>query len=263
MCYSFLNAGFAVLRVNLRGANPGRNLAMGSYSANCNSDIIPVLIRAKELSNDIGKEVNGINKNYPLFGAGISLGGTILINTLQTENLFNGLVCTSSPLDLEVCSQSIERARNTIYQTWLVNRLLKQTLHDPFGIEETTSLKTAKSISDKSHKMTIRLFDSIITAPRWGYKNVEEYYKKASPLQIIENQSATMPSTLFLQSDDDPWVPSKTLKNLSKKEHIRNSKKIEIVITKKGGHNGFHGIEGCWGDILVTRYLQTLAHKSL
>ena len=34
-------AGFSVLRLNLRGADPGRHLAGGTYAACCNSDLLP------------------------------------------------------------------------------------------------------------------------------------------------------------------------------------------------------------------------------
>jgi len=45
--------GFAVLRLNLRGADPGRHLAGGTYAAACNSDLLPALIRARELAGDL------------------------------------------------------------------------------------------------------------------------------------------------------------------------------------------------------------------
>ena len=43
-------AGFAVLRLNLRGADPGRHLAGGTYAARCNSDLLPVIARARMLA---------------------------------------------------------------------------------------------------------------------------------------------------------------------------------------------------------------------
>ena len=56
---------------------------------------------------------------------------------VQTDKpVLDGLVCTSSPLDLEACSASIERPRNRIYQRWLLKRLVRQTLEDPFGVNE-------------------------------------------------------------------------------------------------------------------------------
>jgi len=66
-----LQRGLAVLRLNLRGAGAGRALAAGSYAACCTSDLLPVLDRARELAGGV-----------PLFGVGLSLGGTVLLNAL-------------------------------------------------------------------------------------------------------------------------------------------------------------------------------------
>ncbi len=80
MALSLLKEGFAILRVNLRGADPGRDFAAGSYSAKCNSDLLPVIAKAQELCLLFG--MHEVNKGIalPLFGVGISLGGTILLN---------------------------------------------------------------------------------------------------------------------------------------------------------------------------------------
>ena len=73
----------------------------------------------------------------PVIAVGISLGGTMLLNAALAEpGVLDGLVCTSSPLDLAACSRQIERPRNRIYQRWLLRRLRDQTLADPFGVSE-------------------------------------------------------------------------------------------------------------------------------
>ena len=55
---------------------------------------------------------------------------------------------------------------------------------------------------------------------------------------------------LFIHAKDDPWVPYKDTLNL-KKELID---KFTILITEKGGHNGFHSINGCWSDEVVKNW---------
>ena len=131
---SLQGAGFAVLRLNLRGADPGRHLAGGTYAAACNSDLLPVLERARHLAAALAREA-GRARPLPLWGAGISLGGTMLLNAcLDQRGALDALFCASSPLDLAACSASIERPRNRIYQRWLLQRLVRQTLADPFGV---------------------------------------------------------------------------------------------------------------------------------
>ena len=118
-------AGFAVLRLNLRGAGPGRLRAPGTYAANSNADLLPALTLARELA-----------EGRPLLGVGVSLGGTQLLNAAFAQpGLLDGVACVSSPLDLRACSRQIERRRNAIYQRWLLKRLVEQTLADPFGID--------------------------------------------------------------------------------------------------------------------------------
>ena len=260
MASALVESNFAVLKLNLRGSDPCRNYVDGTYAAECNSDLVPVLRRAREISYKLTNEYN-CSKNIPLFGAGISLGGTILLNAcMSDESLLDGLVCISSPLDLHECSSSIERPRNFIYQKWLLNRLIRQTLEDPFGIEETEKNALVRNKKDKKRKINdIRSFDNFITAPRWGYKDVEEYYAKASPFFSLIKNEKSLPKTLFIQSKDDPWVPFGSAAKLMEKMKFSNDQKVnQFILTEKGGHNGFHGVEGCWGDQVVSKWFLSL-----
>ena len=109
---------------------------------------------------------------------------------------------------------------------------------------------------DKKRKINnIRSFDNLITAPRWGYKDVDEYYAKASPFFSLIRNEKSLPKTLFIQSKDDPWVPFLAAKKLMEKMKFYNNQKAnKFIFTDKGGHNGFHGVQGCWGDQVVSRW---------
>ena len=74
--------------------------------------------------------------------------------------LLDGLFCASSPLDLAACSASIERPRNRVYQRWLLQRLVRQTLADPFGV----SALEQQQLTDEPPR-SIRAFDAAVTAP--------------------------------------------------------------------------------------------------
>ena len=241
MGVSLQTAGFAVLRLNLRGADPGRHLAGGTYAAQCNSDLLPVIQRARDLA-----------AGRPLLGAGISLGGTMLLNAcLARPGVLDGLFCASSPLDLAACSASIERPRNRVYQRWLLKRLVRQTLADPHGVsrqEEATLVTTPPR--------SIRDFDSAVTAPRWGFADVEAYYREASPLRHLLSACDQMPPTLLLQALDDPWVPASAAMDLE--NALRPDSAMRVLFTRRGGHNGFHGRGGCWGDQLAEAWLTAI-----
>ena len=251
MGLSLQAAGFAVWRLNLRGAGPGRPLAPGTYAARCDRDLLPVLLRAREQAG-----------GRPLLGVGISLGGTMLLNAaLAAPGALDALVCTSSPLDLARCSQQIEQPRNRVYQRWLLRRLCAQTLADPFGV----SAAERWALEGPDRPRTIRAFDAAITAPRWGYRSVEHYYQEASPLPRLlgahgdgSSDPLALPPTLLLHALDDPWVPVSGAQALA----AQSLPGVEVEFTARGGHNGFHGVGdaplSCWGDQLTVRWLNRL-----
>ena len=260
---SLQGAGFAVLRLNLRGADPGRHLAGGTYAAACNSDLLPVLERARHLAAALALEA-GLSQPVPLLGAGISLGGTMLLNAcLDQAGALDALFCASSPLDLAACSASIERPRNRVYQRWLLQRLVRQTLADPFGV----SASEERQLGGNPPR-SIRAFDAAVTAPRWGFSSVDEYYLSASPLQRLAKSPQGLPPTLLLQALDDPWVPAASARQLQSSLAERSAQglqtPVEILLTARGGHNGFHGPGdnlslGCWSDRLALAWFNRLS----
>ncbi len=243
--------GFAVLRLNLRGAGSGRSLARGTYCARCNGDLWPALAWARQRAGSL-----------PLYGAGISLGGTVLLNgcldPAGPAGLLDGLVCISSPLDLTVCADQFERRRNRVYQRWLMGRLRHQTLGDPGGLADGER----QALVGPERARTIRGFDAAITAPRWGYGSVVAYYAAASPLQALQARPPQLP-TLLVHAADDPWVPAGPLQRLAAGLAAASPDRLEVVITPHGGHNGFHapddGPGACWADRLAAAWLAQLS----
>ena len=263
--------GFAVLRLNLRGADPGRDLAGGTYAAACNSDLLPVIVRARALCRQLAPSGSAL----PLFGAGVSLGGTMLLNGclssteertaagLASDQLvLDGLFCASSPLDLAACSASIERPRNRVYQRWLLQRLVRQTLADPFGV----SPQEDESLNQRPPR-SIRAFDAAVTAPRWGFDSVDAYYAGASPLPHLLEDRSSLPPTLLLQALDDPWVPAagaeRVLAAVASQQDAQRGP-VSVLLTQRGGHNGFHAPgdsleSGCWSDRVASAWLTQLS----
>ncbi|WP_033829798.1 alpha/beta fold hydrolase [Prochlorococcus marinus] len=249
--------GFGVLKLNLRGSGAARYLAKGNYCARCSSDVISAIKNFKKLINLEFKDLIKMN-NLPIYGVGLSLGGTILLNACldydenYREKLLDGLACVSSPLDLSSCSLCIEKPRNYIYQKWLLHRL-KNQLWDGYN-DEGKILNNAKLRKTIRNLKSIREFDQKFTAPSWGFNSLEDYYFKASPIFRIHKSIKKTPPMLFIHSKDDPWVPYKDTLNLGKE----SIDKFTILITKKGGHNGFHSINGCWSDEAVKNWFVSI-----
>jgi len=257
-------SGLAVVRLNLRGAGPGRPLARGTYAAQCNRDLAPVLAWARQLARSLAPSGAA---PLPLLGAGLSMGGTLLLNAVLDPELrgrlapagrplLDGLVTISSPLDLMGSVRHIERPRNRPYGDWLLRGLRRQTLADPFGVTEAEgkALAAARTISD---------FDAAITAPRWGFDSLEHYYSEASPLERLRAEvngfasAGLLPPTLVIHAHDDPWVPVGPAQELARAVAERPGAALTVVVTQGGGHNGFHAPGGCWSDRLAARWLSS------
>ena len=254
-------AGVAVLRLNMRGAGAGRPLASGTYAALCNRDLLPALRQARQLAVELSA---GTPSSLPLFGVGLSLGGTMLLNALLAEPLLDGLVCISSPLDLIQCADQFDRPRNRLYRHWVLRRVRQMTLEDPHGIApaERALLCGAKRVR------SLQAFDAAITAPRWGHASLTAYYTAASPLQPLltaMETRRTLPPILLMHAADDPWVPVAANTALARQAQRWRCPWLETVITARGGHNGFHsrdhierlqgGSRVSWADQQTTAWL--------
>jgi predicted alpha/beta-fold hydrolase len=230
-----VNAGVAVLRLNMRGAGAGRPLASGTYAALCNRDLLPALRQARQLADQLAAGTPSL----PLFGVGLSLGGTMLLNATLEQPLLDGLVCISSPLDLVQCADQFDRPRNRLYRRWVLRRLRQLTLDDPHGVTpaERALLCGAQRVR------SLQAFDAAITAPRWGHASLAAYYTAASPLQPLLaalESSRTLPPILLIHAADDPWVPVAATAELALQAQRRQCPWLDTVITSRGGHNGFH-----------------------
>jgi predicted alpha/beta-fold hydrolase len=255
-----VNAGAAVLRLNMRGAGAGRPLASGTYAALCNRDLLPALRQARQLAIQLAAGTPFL----PLFGVGLSLGGTMLLNATLEQPLLDGLVCISSPLDLVQCADQFDRPRNRLYRRWVLRRLRQLTLDDPHGVTpaERALLCGAQRVR------SLQAFDAAITAPRWGHASLAAYYTAASPLQPLLaalESSRTLPPILLIHAADDPWVPVAATAELAMQAQRRQCPWLDTVIPSRGGHNGFHSrnqverLQGgsplSWADQQTTAWL--------
>ena len=93
----------------------------------------------------------------------------------QAKSYYSELISESS--------YSIERFRNKLYQKWLLNRLIKQTINDPFN-NESNDYEQIKEQIDKGAINTIRQFDKIITSQRFKVLLDKKYLLSVSPPSI-------------------------------------------------------------------------------
>ncbi len=213
-----LRRGHPVLRLNLRNAGPGRGTCSGHYHAGRSADLRDALAAlAPELTS------RGI------ILVGVSLGGNAVLKFLGerdgTENI-RAAASVCAPIDLKMSQQRIAAPRNAFYQ-W---HLLKSMREDArlFGIPNVeAALANVHSVYD---------FDDLIVAPNNGFDGAEDYYRRSSAAQFLDNIEIP---TLLIHPRNDPWVPARMyLDRVWKTDGA-----LTLLMPPSGGHVGFHAAD--------------------
>ena len=215
-----LAAGYSCLRVNMRGAGPARPLARRTYSAVAGADLVPFVDIAAARDPDV-----------PLFMMAHSLGGTAALNMAlddpQTAARLAGMVVVGTPLDMVATARRFRAGRNRIYAGWML-RALKGIAT---GVPGPDQNQLAAALSSRS----ITEFDDRVTAPMAGYCDSAAYYAAASVDRRITGITVPL---LVLQGSNDPWVPAAQCLALPRPADPLSG--LSVVVTRGGGHVGFH-----------------------
>ena len=115
MAHQLLDAGHAVLRLNLRGAGPSRAICGGHYYAGRSQDLRSLLVALPAALTKDG-----------IVAVGYSLGGAMLLKYLGEEGTSTPLVAAASvsaPIDLSVACARMMRPRNVLYHRFLLSQM--------------------------------------------------------------------------------------------------------------------------------------------
>ena len=192
----------------------------------------------------------------PIGVVGFSIGGSILLNWLgQNEIKHIATACAISvPYKLAPCADRLNQGFSKIYQTYLMGRLKRS------AVRKGDLLKDALGLSDLSqiNKLnTLWEFDDLLTAPLHGFKNVHDYYEKASCRQYLK--SVQVP-TLLVHALDDPFMVPEVVPQASELSGL-----IQTAFVPVGGHVGFvsgslPGREWSWLSQIVPNFIETNLH---
>ena len=225
-----------VLRVNLRGAGKGRAYAKYAYHAGRSDDLHALLSFMAKRFTDL-----------PLYLTGYSLSGTMAVNLVarhDVEGLLSGLITFCAPLDMLACSYQFHRWRNWPYVRHFTKALIAQAHNGPSARPDLLpQVKQVKSV---------RAFDEIFTSQLAGYEDANDYYWQTTPLGLMNNIKVP---TLLVHSDNDPWIDAKSYLE------IKTHNKLFCVITKGGGHMGFHDKvrpNRCWQSAVGEQFFTYL-----
>ncbi|CAH0405541.1 unnamed protein product [Chilo suppressalis] len=186
--------------------------------------------------SDLAEAVRAIEKKTdgPLVATGVSLGGLVLTQYLaasaDSTPLLAALV-VSSPLDVVRGSECIER--------WPVNALLSYHIARNLrrAVEAMRTLGAVLDWGALERCRSVRQFDSIFTAPHFGFPTVDDYYREASLRGKLNRVRVPL---LCLCAADDPFQPLEVIPTAEAAE----SERVALAVTARGGHIGF--LEGWW-----------------
>lgn len=187
----------------------------------------------------------------PLVAVGVSLGGNVLLNWLgrepeKSKAWLTAAASVSAPIDLVASGTALDRGLNRIYARNFLKTLVPRALeklkrHGGFCREE--QLRAVD---------TIRAFDDLVTAPLHGFRDVMDYWTRASSKPWL--RGIVVP-TLVLNATNDPFVPGPSLPGPSEVGAA-----VTLEQPPSGGHVGFvsGGFPGSLGW-LTSRLLNFLA----
>ena len=161
-----------------------------------------------------------------LCAVGYSLGGSVLLKWLGERRGDAGLraaAAVSVPFDLARAAARLDSGFSRLYQ-WVLLRWLRQSVaHKAHHLgHDARSLKRLRTFRD---------FDDAITAPLHGFRDADDYYRRASCRPYLPR--ITVP-TLLVQAADDPFLMPQSA---PRTDELAPAVRLELY--PHGGHVGF------------------------
>lgn len=165
--------------------------------------------------------------------AGVSLGGNVLLRFLGERGSdlppqLAAAAAISVPFDLLRSSRRINQGFSRVYQRFFLGSLRRKAREKQRRFPDLAPPEKIDRLR------TLEDFDNLITGPLHGYRDAEDYYRRASSLPVLERIRI---NTLLLNAVDDPMLPPEVLDDVRRIASLNPSLALEFV--DKGGHAGF------------------------
>ena len=164
------------------------------------------------------------------FAVGVSLGGNALLKWLawsgpEARHTILAAAAVSAPMDLSIAGHRLGRGVNRMYGWNFLRTLKRKSLHK---LERFPGLYDARAIA---RVRTLHEFDNLVTAPLHGFRNTEDYWRRASSKPDLAE--IRLPP-LIVHARNDPFLPGN---HLPGPEEVSES--VCLHYTEGGGHVGY------------------------
>ena len=168
--------------------------------------------------------------NRAIFAIGVSLGGSALLNWLGREgraagSILSAAVAVGTPLDLALAGRALGRGFNALYTRDFL-RSMKRSARAKWA--------SFPGVFDRERMLaatTLYEFDDAVTAPLHGFRDADEYWRRASSRPWLGGVGIP---TLVLNAVNDPFVPPQSLPAQGEV-----SRQVVLEFPAEGGHVGF------------------------
>ncbi len=212
-------SGFDYAVPHFRGCSGELNRGPRAYHSGDYEEIGWILQRARE------------RHAGPVVAVGISLGGNALMRWAgemgeSAASVVTAVASVCSPLDLAAGGHHIGRGFNRLVYTTMFLRSMKPKalakLAQHPGLFVREALLAARDLYE---------FDNIFTAPLHGFRDTEDYWRRASAKPVLHR--IRVPA-LALNACNDPFIPAQSLP-------LPGSVGASVTLWQppQGGHVGF------------------------
>jgi predicted alpha/beta-fold hydrolase len=231
--------GWRGLAMNFRSCSGEPNRLLRSYHSGETGDAGEAIRRAHAESPDA-----------PLFCAGCSLGGNVLVKWLGEQGeaaMVAAAAALSVPFDLALCADALDGpgAMAWVYRTRFLRSLKAKALEKAGRFADRLDAVKVRSAR------TLREFDEAITGPLHGFAGAEDYYAQSSSGPYVGRVRIPL---LLLSAEDDPFIPPQCLPRAAASENPF----VTLETTGKGGHLGFIAgplVPRFWAELRAIEFL--------
>jgi predicted alpha/beta-fold hydrolase len=230
-------AGHEVWLVNHRGCGAGRGLAAGPYHSGVTTDMQAVLAASRADAPD---------RLHLVIGFSLSGNVALLLAAQRLAPLPDGLIAVSPPVDLARASVAIGRGPARLYELRFLLRLRKAVRERERAglVRERIAIPRLASLIE---------FDDLYTAPRAGFANGADYYRRCSSLPQL---AAIATPAVIVTAADDPFVDAGSYRDARLPDNLR------LHVEPVGGHMGYLARDGLgwdrWLDGALVHYVAEL-----